>query len=396
MPDFNFAKGSGRREQDSPRRRGSVLDKYPARDLSHLEEGSREESSSAASTGPAAAAAAASPSDSAQQTSGEAADNAAKPATTQSNASVPADPDTTGGGHSGDLPHGEGPGKAGTADSPAAPHPSSKWPLIALIAVVLFLIIIAFIWHINPWPSLKESISDVFQSEETVQPQMPASDAAHEAMDEEEAIPVRSWDYFVQVSSWKDLGKADLDAERYRAQGLDVIVESEYIPAKRGTFYRVRLGPYASSDEARQVQKDNMSALPAGTFIDSTRLTDDEFMPPEEQTTEARPAAAPRHNAGRGREAIPGGAEFDMMDQPLSGWAVKVSSFKESDIARSEARRLLAQGYPSFITRKHIGGTTWYRVLVGPFSDKHDADRYMELLNVTHGNEAYTVNLANY
>ena len=279
----------------------------------------------------------------------------------------------------------------------AGSGPSSKWPLIALIAVVLFLLLIAFIWHINPWPSVREGISDLFRADETVEVPVTTETGQDAAAEAEPDVAMRSWDYFLQVSSWKDLGKADLDAERYRAQGLDVIVESEYIPAKRGTFYRVRLGPYASAEEARQVGETHASILPSGVFLDSARLGEDEYL--YSDTEAPAPAAEQQHRSEprqERREALPGGAEFDLLDQPLSGWAVKVSSFKQNDIARSEAERLLAQGYPSFITRKSINGTTWYRVLVGPFSEKQDADRYMELLNVTYGNEAYTVNLSTY
>jgi len=82
------------------------------------------------------------------------------------------------------------------------------------------------------------------------------------------------------------------------------------------------------------------------------------------------------------------------MNGPLNGYAVKVSSFKNVEVARGEARRLLDQGFPSFLTKKRIGSTIWYRVLVGPFDDRSDADKYMRLINVAFGNEAYTINLA--
>jgi len=386
VPDFNFAKGSGSRKQGASSERRSLLDKYPARDLSHLEESSEESSKQQVSSAAAA------------DRSAEA-DTPGRPATEHADEAA----DTTEPGGQGTAGDGAG-GEASTDDtkqasaasSAASGGPSSKWPLIALLAVVLFLVLIAFIWHVDPWPSLREGIAGLFRADDAGEvTASPTSDVTPPA-EEEADIPMRSWDYFLQVSSWKDLGKADLDAERYRAQGLDVIVESEFIPSKRGTFYRVRLGPYASAEDARSVGEQYASILPAGVFLDSTRLDDDEYVQSDEQHTETATEQHPSRSRGDRREAIPGGSEFDLLDQPLSGWAVKVSSFKENDIARSEAERLLAQGYPSFITRKNISGTTWYRVLVGPFTEKHDADRYMELLNVTYGNEAYTVNLATY
>ncbi|MDT8325475.1 MAG: SPOR domain-containing protein, partial [Bacteroidota bacterium] len=206
---------------------------------------------------------------------------------------------------------------------------------------------------------------------------------------EESVPPTRSWDYFLQVSSWDDLAKADLDAERFRAQGLAVVVESEYIPRKRRTYYRVRLGPYENSAEAAGVKRQYAAVIPADAFLDSTRLAADQQM-----EAETAPAQVPDPGTARRNPPPTPVSEFDVISEPLSGWAVKVSSFKELDIARSEARKLLGQGYPAFITKKRIGATNWYRVLVGPFSDRRDADRYMQLLNVTYGNEAYTVNLA--
>ncbi|MBN1447868.1 MAG: SPOR domain-containing protein [Bacteroidetes bacterium] len=381
MPDFNFAKGSGKREQGSSDGRGSVLDKYPQRDLSHLEkhpDESREDTSTHkrdADTSDAAS------SGFAPKAAGD------KQATHED---VPADA----AGPEDNTSSGDAPGSAGNAQTA---RPSSKWPLIALLAVVLFLILVAFIWHVNPWPPLRDGIAGLFGSEKTSVETMETKAITTDEVDELPPVPIRSWDYFLQVSSWKELGKADLDAERYRAQGLDVIVESEYIPAKRATFYRVRLGPYASAEDAARIRSEYSAVLPAGAFLDSTRLLEDEFPTEENATVENAQSAGPlsRTNTRDAQhEAVPGRTEFDLIDQPLSGWAVKVSSFKETGIARTEARKLLSLGYPSFITRKRIGATTWYRVLVGPFSEKRDADRYMELLNVTYGNEAYTVNLA--
>jgi len=147
--------------------------------------------------------------------------------------------------------------------------------------------------------------------------------------------------------------------------------------------------------------------LPKGAYVDSVRLAEDQPIAAPQQD----PGSAPAEERGvrsspapaGGAQRTPGqrmagqrlpGRDFSVVDEPMSGWAVKVSSLKAEELARGEARRLLEQGYPSFITRKSIGGTTWYRVLVGPFSDKRDADRYQQLLNVTYGNDAYTIDLS--
>ena len=283
---------------------------------------------------------------------------------------------------------------------------SGKGPLTAILAIVLLLVVVAFIWHVNPWPPLKDRIAGWFTN-----PTPPAAAVdAPVSQGMPESTPMRSWDYFIQVSSWKELTKADLDAERFRAQGFATIVESEYLPTRGGTWYRVRLGPFESATEARAQLAAGSGVLPKGAYVDSVRLAEDQPV----ESPDARAAAAPARDrddvrADGPRERTDGqstdsrdvtrgaripGRNFEVIDEPMSGWAVKVSSLKSVALARDEARMLLQQGYPSFITRKNVAGNTWYRVLVGPFTDRADADRYQQLLNVTHGNDAYTVNLA--
>lgn len=369
MPDFNFAKGGeprdpGKRIPRSPDtsasppqgERPSVLDKYPARDLSHL----------SGQTPPPPGAEDAPP---------ETPNDASSPAADET-AETPAASD--GGGDAG----------AGTG----SPKKGGNGPLIAILGIVLFLVLIAFLWHVNPFPSVRDALAGLFTVDSAdavtnvATPEGPGEDAA--TGEEDFAPPLRSWDYFLQVSSWDDLAKADLDAERFRAQGLDVVVESEYIPRRRRTFYRVRLGPYENPAEAAAIKEQYAAVIPSDAFLDSTRLAEDEQVEtemPAQAVTSAAPRSAPPPTPV---------SEFDVITEPLSGWAVKVSSLKELDIARREARKLVGLGYPAFITKKRIGATNWYRVLVGPFSERRDADRYMELLNVTYGNEAYTVDLA--
>jgi cell division septation protein DedD len=263
------------------------------------------------------------------------------------------------------------------------------------MSIVLFLVVVAFIWHVNPWPSLKAGIEGLFSSS-SPKPVEADIDTAKSVSANEAAPELRAWDFFVQVSSWQQLGQADLDAERYRAQNFDVMVESEFITRKGGTWYRVRLGPYESSAAARGILMNNAAILPKGAYLDSVRLGQDQptLTPPPPKAAAAGRRDGPRDASESGGSQRQSGRDFDVIDEPMSGWAVKVSSLKTEDMARKEARKVLAQGYPSFITRKNIGGTNWYRVLVGPFSDKRDADKYQQLLNVTYGNDAYTVDLS--
>ncbi len=347
----------------------SVLDKYPERDLSRLA-GADDASASA---------------DAAQT-------DVPQSAATVSSAEI----DSTA---ASDQATGESTtGAANTAAEGKVSTATSKGPIIAFASIILLLILLAFIWHINPWPSLKESIADVFRSPvpETVQTGVEPASPPQDAEDLSAVPAMRAWDYFLQVSSWKDLSQADLDAERYRAQNFDVIVESEFIKKKGGTWYRVRLGPFESGTEAKDVLRNNAAILPKGAYVDSERLAQDQpLISAAEPVTKSVPSRQTSQTSAASSDVQrASGKDFEVIDEPMSGWAVKVSSLKTENLARQEARKILAQGYPSFITKKNIGGTLWFRVLVGPFSDKRDADRYQQLLNVTYGNDAYTVDLS--
>ncbi|MFZ1730613.1 MAG: SPOR domain-containing protein [Bacteroidota bacterium] len=359
--------------QQPQRPQGSVLDKYPERDLSRLTVAGR--------TAP--------PDEAAGMHNDSAAASGtdqAKPQNSQNfqDTEYSADDGTT------DIPT-----TAAEANMGAS---TNKGPLAAILGIVLLLVVLAFIWHVNPWPSLKDSIAGLFGSDSAKTSEQKVK-STRPAVAEEQAPQMRAWDFYLQVSSWKNLGQADLDAERYRAQNFDVFVESEFISNKGGTWYRVRLGPYESSFAARETLAKNAGVIPKDAYVDSIRLTQEQPVMPvstpqpvkrdsRSSTSDAASITGSESNEGRARQ------DFEIIDQPMSGWAVKVSSLKTEDLARQEARKVLTQGYPSFITRKNISGTNWYRVLVGPFSEKSDADRYQQLLNVTYGNDAYTVNLA--
>lgn len=364
-----------------------MLDKYPERDLSHLTGDS--------ATHPPSS------SDAAQSHA-----PAGSESSTTGNAETPGGSNTPTGESSGTGHTEEHGDDMSVAQTSGAPPSRIGGPLIAILTIVALLLVVAFIWFVNPYPPLRDALAGFFSYDGAPPPPAAPVQVSDNADGFEAPAPsIRSWDYFVQVSSWKELSKADLDAERYRAQGFDVIVESEFIPAKGGTWYRVRLGPFGSGDAARELMTANANLLPKGVYVDSLRLAEDTPVPvPLPDGSPGSVDASPRvKSAGTAdRRSTPQqtaasrlpGRDFEVVDEPMSGWAVKVSSLKDVTVARTEARKLLQQGYPSFITRKYLGGSTWYRVLVGPFTSKDDANRYQQLLNVTYGNDAYTVDLS--
>ncbi|MDT8324615.1 MAG: hypothetical protein RRA94_10910, partial [Bacteroidota bacterium] len=151
MPDFNFAEGSGPRDpgkriprspeasaSPSPGERPSVLDKYPARDLSHL-------SGETPPPPPQAENAASTPTEEANTA---AADDSAASAETGD-----ATPTDGGDGH---TPASHTPARGGFSG-----------PLVAMLGIVLLLVLIAFLWHVNPFPSVREALAGLFTADST-------------------------------------------------------------------------------------------------------------------------------------------------------------------------------------------------------------------------------------
>lgn len=61
----------------------------------------------------------------------------------------------------------------------------------------------------------------------------------------------RGNEFNVQVSSWRSAIKADEEMKRLKARGYKAFVVQAYLPAKGGTWHRVRIGGFKSVDEAR-------------------------------------------------------------------------------------------------------------------------------------------------
>lgn len=61
--------------------------------------------------------------------------------------------------------------------------------------------------------------------------------------------------YSFQVSSWKNKAKAESEVSRLKSQGHKAFVVEAYIPERRGTWYRVRIGYFNSLEETEAYMK---------------------------------------------------------------------------------------------------------------------------------------------
>lgn len=84
-------------------------------------------------------------------------------------------------------------------------------------------------------------------------------------------VIVEDGKYTVQVSSWQTRRRAEEDAERYAAKGFNAYIQEAYIPSKGGTWYRVRVGRYATQGDAEQMASQLAGLLEAGFWVDRYR-----------------------------------------------------------------------------------------------------------------------------
>jgi cell division protein FtsN len=77
--------------------------------------------------------------------------------------------------------------------------------------------------------------------------------------------------YTVQVSSWRSRRNAEHDAQRYISQGFTAYVQRAYVQEKYGTWYRVRVGSFATQAEAEQMAAQLAGLLESGFWIDRVR-----------------------------------------------------------------------------------------------------------------------------
>jgi cell division protein FtsN len=73
--------------------------------------------------------------------------------------------------------------------------------------------------------------------------------------------------YAVQVSSWRSRWKAELDRQRYQAQGFEASIQRVYLPEKGGVWHRVRIGRFSTREMAAQQAEAVQDMLQAGYWI---------------------------------------------------------------------------------------------------------------------------------
>ncbi|PKL82329.1 MAG: hypothetical protein CVV24_10580 [Ignavibacteriae bacterium HGW-Ignavibacteriae-3] len=63
--------------------------------------------------------------------------------------------------------------------------------------------------------------------------------------------------YSLQISSWPTRSRADVEMNRLRGLGFNAVIVEANLPQKGGTWYRVRVGPFKSEQEANDFLRKN-------------------------------------------------------------------------------------------------------------------------------------------
>lgn len=180
-------------------------------------------------------------------------------------------------------------------------------------------------------------------------------------------LRVREWAgkkpvYVVQVSSYRAREKADADAARLAARFGTTGRSVEIDLGERGTWYRVVLGEFESSDGVRRFQKEIAHGVPGGAGVAFQMEGPPQVVPSATRSDEAAPLRT-RDWAGK---------------KPV--YVVHASSFRGRETAAADAARLAASfGTAGRAVEVDLGEKgIWYRVVLGEFESSERARQFKD------------------
>jgi len=166
--------------------------------------------------------------------------------------------------------------------------------------------------------------------------------------------------YLVQVGSFSTEKRANALAQRLRGQGLPVVMD--VVNRTAGRLHRVRVGPYAKSEDA--------DAVVSG-------LRDD----PDPELSEL----VPRVLDLRPEDSAPVTTPSD----PLVRWVVQVGSFGEAEHANTLVKDLRQAGLAAFSEQVTSASGSAYKVRVGPEISRDRAVELKRRLKQEHGLDGF-------
>jgi cell division septation protein DedD len=143
-------------------------------------------------------------------------------------------------------------------------------------------------------------------------------------------------------------------------------------------------GPVGSPDTAAQIPTDELRPDPPAAGRPPERGPAPPAAPQVSSTPEVKPAPVPppqakptpvaAANAATVRPATPPAAAEVRASPPSNGWVVQLAALNDRGEAEEIARRLVSKGYGAFVVTPASGTPVVYRVRVGTFKTKSEAD----------------------
>ena len=153
--------------------------------------------------------------------------------------------------------------------------------------------------------------------------------------------------YVVQVASFGSMDNANRLSGKLRDLGYNVLLDT--IKSDVGTLNRVRVGPYATESSANQAVT-RLSMQVGGV---------------QPRVMDLQPDRA---------------AQVTSPSDPLVRWVVQVGSFSSATNADNLVARLRTETLSAYKEQVNSGGSTIYRVRVGPFLERDEAIRAERLV----------------
>lgn len=159
-----------------------------------------------------------------------------------------------------------------------------------------------------------------------------------------------------------------------RETPVEVGVELPAPDRKGAGSQTIRIKVAEESPEAGSITRPPEPSDPAPSGGAAAKPDESEPVKPEPAPAKAAaedrpvPEPTPTPAAKPARQAPPA------QPTPTGGWAVQLGSFSRKDNADRLAKELSDRGYDVFIDRGEARGKSWYRVRVGPVTDRAEAE----------------------
>ena len=146
-------------------------------------------------------------------------------------------------------------------------------------------------------------------------------------------------------------------------------------PKEEITFYdtltRSATAQGRVEEELRETKKAEKVAKAENREVSKERkLPARQELAPVSKRAEDRPSEA-------GRKSPPIEAEAKQSGKP---WTVQVNAFPDEKSAKTWVDRLKEKGYNAYLSESRVGGRLWYRVRVGRFDSREEAEKTQESL----------------